>query len=307
LGKPGDWKIIMNEVPPLLPPLSANAPSVTKRAVLAQLARDPADEHFPLLIFEAETFTDFTFTTRFKAVAGAVEQMAGIAFRFQDEKNYYVVRASSLGHNLRFYKFVNGARSTPIGPEVAVPSGVWHELTVECKGNQIRCLLNGRETIPPLTDYTFTFGKVGFWTKSDSESYFADAKIVYTPREPFAQVLLRATLQAHPHLHGLKIYLPKPDKSGTTLVASNDPKEVGQAGEKAELDVATRGVIYTAKGRETYDVIIPLHDRNGETVAAVRVVLKSFYGQTEQNAIARALPIVKTMDSRVKEAKDLTE
>src|SRR5204863_9741715 len=106
---------------------------------------------------------------------------------------------------------------------------------------------------------------------------------------------------------GLNLYLSKTDKSGTSIVASNDPKQIGQPGEKAELDVATRGVIYAAKGRETYDVIIPLHDRNGETVAAVRVVLKTFRGQTEQNAIARALPIVKVMEKRVKEVKDLIE
>ena len=34
--------------------------------------------------------------------------MAGLAFRFQNASNFYVVRASALGHNLRFYKMVNG-------------------------------------------------------------------------------------------------------------------------------------------------------------------------------------------------------
>ena len=48
-GKPGDWKVIMDEVPPLLQPLTTRAPAVAKKAVLAQLAQDPADEHFPLL------------------------------------------------------------------------------------------------------------------------------------------------------------------------------------------------------------------------------------------------------------------
>ena len=31
--------------------------------------------------------TDFTLTTRFKTVKGVVEQMAGIAFRIQNETN----------------------------------------------------------------------------------------------------------------------------------------------------------------------------------------------------------------------------
>ena len=36
-GKPGDWRVIMDDVPPLLQPLTARAPGVTKQAVLAQL------------------------------------------------------------------------------------------------------------------------------------------------------------------------------------------------------------------------------------------------------------------------------
>ena len=93
-GKPGDWKVIMDDVPPLLPPLTPQAPAVTRRAVLAQLSQDPTDERFPLLIYDGETFGDFKLTTRFKIINGGLEQMAGIAFRIQNETNFYVVRAS---------------------------------------------------------------------------------------------------------------------------------------------------------------------------------------------------------------------
>jgi hypothetical protein len=50
---------------------------------------------------------------------------------------------------------------------------------------------------------------------------------------------------------------------------------------------------------------MPLHDSNGDTIAAVRVIMKPFPGQTEKNAIARAMPIVKEMEPRVQKAKDL--
>ena len=159
-GKPGDWRIILDEVPPLLPPLASGAPVVTRKAVLAQLAQDPTDEHFPLLIYEGDTVGDFTLTTRFKTVRGVVEQMAGIAFRIQNETNFYVVRASSLGNNVRFYKVLNGQRGPLVGPEVPVPSGVWHELTVECKGTTIRCFLNGKELITETDKNPFTTGTV---------------------------------------------------------------------------------------------------------------------------------------------------
>ena len=54
-------------------------------------------------------------------------------------------------------------------------------------------------------------------------------------------------------------------------------------------------------------VVQPLRDRNGEPVAAVRVTMKSFAGQTEQNALQRALPIVKAMQSRVRTLTELKE
>src|SRR5678815_55071 len=111
-GAPGEWKIVMDEVPPLLAPLTDKAPLVTRRAVLAQLNQDPADERFPMLVFDEETFSDFTLTTRFKTVRGGLERMAGIAFRVQDEKNFYVIRASALGNNVRFYKVINAVSYT---------------------------------------------------------------------------------------------------------------------------------------------------------------------------------------------------
>ncbi len=306
-GKPGDWKVILDETPSLFPPLTPGAPAMARRQVLAQMAQDPTDEHFPLLILDDEIFGDFLVTTRFKTVRGDKERMAGIAFRIQNETNYYVIRASSLGNTFRFYKVVNGVRSLPIGPEVAIPSGVWHELNVECKGNQIHCLLNGKELIPVLTDNSFLRGKIGFWTKSDSVSYFADTKITYTRRELPAQTLVREVAKKYPRLLAIKIYVPGKEPSTTRLVASKDEKEIGQPGAKTEQAVISHGEIYYGKEKDSISVIMPLRDRNGDAIAAARVVMRPFPGQTEENAIARALPIVKEMQTRVQSLEDLLE
>jgi len=305
-GKIGDWKIIMDEVPPLLAPLTDKATVVTKRAVLAQLSQDPTDEHFPLLIFDGETFTDFTLTTRFKLVSGTVEQMAGIAFRIQDERNFYIIRASGLGKNVRFYKVVAGQRSNPIGPELDIPKGVWQELKIACKGNQIRCWLNNKEAIPTLTDNSFTTGKIGFWTKSDSVSYFGNTKMIYIPREPLAQVIVRDMMAKNSRLLGLKVYTLN-GKGEPILVASKDEKEVGAVGGKAEKDTITNGHIYFGKEKKSVSVVMPLRDHNGDPIAAVRLHMRSFTGQTEQNALVRATPIVKEMQARVQTLEELTQ
>ena len=77
--------------------------------------------------------------------------------------------------------------------------------------------------------------------------------------------------------------------------------------QKVEADVITRSVIYHGKENNLVLVTMPLHDSNGDSVAAVKVIMKSFPGQTEKNAIARALPIVKQMEERVHSLSDLTQ
>jgi len=305
-GKPGDWKVIMDEVPPLLAPLSDKAPVVTRRAVLAQLDADATDERFPLLIFDGETFGDFNVTARFKIAGGTREQMAGLAFRIQDEKNFYVVRASALGNNFRFYKVVDGLRGELIGPQVEITKGDWHELGVECKGNQIRCRLDGKDLIPPLTDNSFSRGKIGFWTKSDSVTYFTDARIVYTPREPPAQTIVRDLVQKYSRLRGLNVYTL--DARGEPrVIASKDAKGIGGAGGRFEKECIATGNIFYGKGRNEVNVVMPLRDRNGEAMAAVRLTMESFTGQTEQNALIRATPIVKAMQARANSLEELTQ
>ncbi len=303
-GEPGGWKIVMDEMPTAFAPLTDKTPGSSRRAVLAQTSMDITDEHFPVLVYTKETFDDFTLTTKFKLVEGVSEQMAGLVFRFQDERNFYVMRASGLGNNVRFYKVVESLRSQPIGPSVPVARRVWHELKLECRGNKITGWLNGELVIPELMDTSFKSGKIGFWTKSDSVSYFTDAKITFTPRESPAQILVRDTLAKYPRLLGLKIYLLD-EKGQPRVVASRDEQEVGETGGNPEKTVIAGGKVFYGKGNDTVSVLQPLRDRNGEPIAAVRLTMTSFTGQTEQSALQRALPIVKSMQARVRSLDEL--
>lgn len=298
-GSPGNWKVIHE------PGAEETAKGPSK--VLAQLSQDGTDERFPMLVFDEEVYRDFTLKTRFKIVDGLFEQMAGIAFRVQDTNNYYYVRASALGNTFRFVKLVNGQRLTTLGPSAPIAKGVWHELSLECKGNRITCTLNGQELIPPLTDNTFTAGKIAFWTMSDSVSYFGPTHITYTLHETLAQVLVREAVEKYPRLLGLKIFALQSDGEVPRIVASNYPDELGRPGGSVEKDVITRDVMYYGKQKKAVLVTLPLHDRNGEVAGAVRLVMQSFAGQTEQNALARAQPIVKEMELRIRTAKDLLQ
>jgi hypothetical protein len=306
-GKPGEWKVIWDEEAPLLPPISPQAQSVTKKPVLAQVSRDRTDEHYPLFIYDPEIFADFKLSTRFKIVDGSAEQMAGLAFRIQDENNYYYVRASALGNSFYFFKFVKGELIGPIGAKVEIARNAWHQITVECKGSQITCSLDGRALIPQMQQETFSRGKIGFWTKSDSVSYFSDVRVSYTPLEVPAQLIVREVLKTYPRLVGLKIYVPAKEPGTTRLIASNDPIGPGEMGGKSEQGVIATAQTFYGKETGTVSVIMPLRDRNGDVLAAVRVVMSTFKGQTEENAIIRAMPIVKEIQSRVNTLEDLVD
>jgi hypothetical protein len=303
-GQPGKWTILMDEVPSAFAPLTSQAPSVSRRAVLAQTSQDMTDEHFPLFVYDGETFKDFKLTTQFKIVGGIVEQMAGVVFRYQNASNFYVLRASALGHNVRFYKMVNGLRSDPIGPQLDVTTGAWHTLAVQCQGNQITCWLDGQLVMPPLIDSTFATGQVGFWTKSDAVSYFGDTIIDYTPRIPAAQMLVNGIVEKQSRLIGLRIYTLD-DKSQPHIIASKVEKELGQLGTEAETVAINSNTVSFARSAGTVLVTLPFHDRNGDPIAAVRVQLKSFFGETQDNAVTRASALVKQMQVQITSAEDL--
>jgi hypothetical protein len=303
-GQPGDWQVVMDEVPPLMAPLTPQAPAVTRRAVLGQLSKDPTDERFPMLAYAGESFGDFTLGTRFKIVGGEAEQMAGIAFRVQDERNFYVIRASALGRNVRFYKVVNGERSRPIGPEVEIATNQWHELRIRCVGHEIRCELNGHDVLPPLNDASFRYGKIAFWTKSDSVSYFADTTISYTPRVPLGQQIVSSLMEKNSRLIALKLFAKEEGTNSTRIIASKDESEIGTAGGKYELACIEEGQMFFSKTSSFAAVVMPLRDRNGEIVAAARVHMTTFPGQTEKNAVIRARPIVKEIEARMRASED---
>jgi len=50
-----------------------------------------------------------------------------------------------------------------------------------------------------------------------------------------------------------------------------------------------------------------LHDRNGENIGALRVTLKSFFGETQNNALTRALNILKLVELTAAATDDITK
>jgi hypothetical protein len=305
-GGPAAWRVLPGKAPSAFTPLSGQPQNVSGGggSVLAQTSQDPTDERFPMYIYDGEKFRDFHFVTQFKIVSGVTEQMAGIVFRFQNTSNFYVARVSGLGKNVRFYKVVNGVRSIPIGPGCELAPDTWHQLGVQCDGNQITLSLDGKPVMNTLGDNTFSEGKIGFWTKSDAVTYFANATVDYTPVIPAAQLMVNKVMEQEPRILGLQIYTLDTNNA-TSVLASNDPAERGQSGTSYEAGAIRDGTTFFGRQGDADFVTLPLHDRNGDYIAAVRLKLKSFFGETQQNAVLRATMVLNVMQDMCTSAEDL--
>jgi hypothetical protein len=129
--------------------------------------------------------------------------------------------------------------------------------------------------------------------------------VEYTPRVPFMQVVADAVVKEYPRLLGLKVF---GNKTAPLPVIIADPKEqdLGTAGTKVEADVIARGTVYFLKHNGQVEVTLPLRDRNGEVVAALRTTMTTFRGETRDNAVARALIVKNNLEHRMATLEDIS-
>lgn len=153
---------------------------------LAQLDADSARSRFPVAVLSDLVSADVDVSVRFRPISGRVDQAAGLVWRFQDEDNYYIVRANALEDNVVLYKVEKGKRTDlPLkgegrtyGKKVEVPSGQWSTLRVVASGPRFDVHFNGSK-LYEVEDTTFSqAGKVGVWTKADSVTHFDDLAVV---------------------------------------------------------------------------------------------------------------------------------
>lgn len=170
VGRPGRW-VIQTE---------------GSNKVLAQTDADSTRSRFPVAVLSDLATTDVDLSVRFKPISGRVDQAAGLVWRYQDQDNYYIVRANALEDNVVLYKVERGRRTDlPLksegrtyGKKAEVPAGRWSTLRVVATGPRYEVHLNGSR-LYEVEDTTFTqAGQVGVWTKADSVTQFDDLVVV---------------------------------------------------------------------------------------------------------------------------------
>jgi hypothetical protein len=170
VGAPGSW-VVQSE---------------GRNRFLAQTGADATRSRFPVAVVSDTASADVDLSVRFRPVSGRVDQAAGLVWRYQDEDNYYLVRANALEDNVVAYKIERGRRTDlPVkgagrtyGKPADVASGQWSTLRVVATGPRFEVWLDGSK-LYEVEDTTFTAaGRVGVWTKADSVTHFDDLTIV---------------------------------------------------------------------------------------------------------------------------------
>jgi hypothetical protein len=128
-------------------------------------------------------FRDGKLTLRMRADQGRIDQGGGLIWRAKDENNYYVTRFNPLEQDFRVYHVKDGVR-TQIKALGQLPyrSQDWYTIEVTTRGDEIRCVLNGREELVVQDESFPDAGGIGIWSKADSQCSLAGLYV-----EPFAR------------------------------------------------------------------------------------------------------------------------
>jgi hypothetical protein len=101
-----------------------------------------------------------------------------VVWRYRDENNYYLVRASALENTVSVFKVENG-RHIPIlsGVKHAIPANAWSILKVSVRGPRFQVFVDHRRVLDGQDKTFSSAGKVGLWTLADSVVYFDDFRV----------------------------------------------------------------------------------------------------------------------------------
>ena len=137
--------------------------------------------YFPYAVAAGvDDFSNGEIAVRFKLLAGALDQCAGILFDLKANGDYLTVRYNDKEDNLVLWTFNEGKRKfVKKGvKDVPLPMKEWHAIKIAVHGTALQGYLDDQL----LIEYTLpapVSGKVGVWSKTDSVSEFED--YVVTP------------------------------------------------------------------------------------------------------------------------------
>ena len=304
-GKPGKAIVREGQIPALV-----GAGKVKGR--LIEVTGDNTNpNHLTLVMLDAMAPNDFSASVRFRITAGKIMPVAGIAFRAQDENNYYLLAVKPKDTRLYWTAFekgkaVQGLRDNSI---VAAPGG-WHDLKFSAKANTFTWTLNGRSQFikyDPQKTPDFRKGKFALWVRSDTRAEFALLELL-NPAEMLAQQhgkVLRRVAREDARVLSLQLVARRAPNQAPQILGSLDAAEVGRPAHADCAKVIDQNKVFHGQKNNEAFVTLPLRDKNGIIIGAVRVRLRSPSGTDKRRDIARAAALTQRIKGSYPDAKSL--
>lgn len=122
------------------------------------------------LITAGDSWTDYAYEAKVRlSIANA---NAGLVFRVQDSKNFYMYRLNVANQKLELYKSVEGTMTLVSSTLFTSSAKQWYTLKVIVQGNTIKGYVDGAQKVEwtnPATE--LTAGKIGFRTTSADAAF----------------------------------------------------------------------------------------------------------------------------------------
>jgi hypothetical protein len=166
-GEPGRWTVVRDT-------------TAIEGTAIEHVSSDQHKNRFPLAIYRPFSPKNFEVSVRFKIIKGMM-QTAGIAARFVNVDNYYVVSASALEERVDLFRVVNGKMERIWGTDADVGPYHWHTLSLVAKHDQLTISLD-QSWLFTVRDRTFLAdGRIGLWTEEDNVTRFDQLEITTLP------------------------------------------------------------------------------------------------------------------------------
>ena len=145
---------------------------------LARIGPESNDNRLSFALYRPFSGRDVYVSTRFLTVPGKVDQAAGLFVRYRSPDDHYAVRADALENSVTLYRIAAGRREMIGSMDVDVSGQARHTLGIAASQDCLTVFFDGKELFV-ATDRRFPGppGKVGFWTQSDSTTFFESLEI----------------------------------------------------------------------------------------------------------------------------------
>jgi hypothetical protein len=151
--------------------------------VLAQTEATPEDKRgrHSFALVEGGASADVDVRARIKLVSEGGQ--AGLAFRYRDPDNHYLMVLDATNRKIRLVRVVDGNRVAIHGEDdVDLETGVWYELKVRLRGPAITVRMHGLRLFEAKDRSLPDDGRIGFFCDDHTSAYFDDLAVA--PIEP---------------------------------------------------------------------------------------------------------------------------